>query len=173
MPSALTTIDDYLRTRPPEVRLVLDQVRRAIGRAIPGATEGISYQIPAYKLGTSPVVFFAGWTAHYSIYPATRSLVAAFSSELSPYSISKGTIRFPLDEKVPVRLIAKLAKFLYGEANLRAAAKKATNETSRAAAKKAPQRATKKTKPKKKARLASLKASKAKRKSTRPKRRTA
>jgi uncharacterized protein YdhG (YjbR/CyaY superfamily) len=132
-----STIDGYLKTKPAEVRLILAQVRRTIGRAIPKATEGISYQIPAYRLGTSPVVFFAGWKEHYSLYPASAALVAEFQAELAPYSISKGTIRFPLSEKVPAALIARLAKFLFREATLRAAAKKSRKKTS---TKKAPAR---------------------------------
>jgi uncharacterized protein YdhG (YjbR/CyaY superfamily) len=128
-----TNIDDYLKGKPLEVRLVLEQVRRAIGRAIPKATESISYQIPAYRLGTSPVVFFAGWKEHYSVYPASPALVAAFSHELEPYEVSKGTIRFPLDRKVPTGLISRLAKFLFREATLRAVAK----DQKKAAAKKA------------------------------------
>jgi len=142
MPKGPTTIDEYLKTKPPELRAVLSQVRRAIGRAIPRATESISYQIPAYRLGTSPVVFFAGWTEHYSVYPASAALVAEFQAELEPYSVSKGTIRFPLDRKVPTALIARLAKFLFSEATLRANAKKSRKKVGAktAPAKKAPAR---------------------------------
>lgn len=111
----------------------------------------MSYGIPAFKLGTSPVIFFAGWKAHYSIYPASAPLVAAFADELAQYSISKGTIRFPLDEKVPTALIGRLAKFLFQEATARVAIraqkkaqKKATKTprpTPRAPADKKPARA--------------------------------
>ena len=38
-------------------------------------------------------------------------LVAAFKKELASYKISKGTIRFPLSEPVPVKLIERIAKF--------------------------------------------------------------
>jgi uncharacterized protein YdhG (YjbR/CyaY superfamily) len=47
----------------------------------------------------------------YSLYPSTDRLVAAFKDELAPYEISKGTIRFPLSEPVPVKLIERIAKF--------------------------------------------------------------
>jgi len=124
MPKA-ASIDEYLRAKPPPVQRALAEVRRSIARAIPAAVEGISYQIPAFKLGTSPVVFFAGWTEHYSIYPASAGLVKAFSKELSPYSVSKGTIRFPLGEKVPTGLIGRLAKFLFQEAIEREVARSA------------------------------------------------
>lgn len=126
-------VEVYLTRQRPEVAQILGQVRRAIARAIPRAEESISYGIPAFKLGTSPVIFFAGWKAHYSIYPASAPLVAAFATELAPYAISKGTIRFPLDEKVPTPLIGRLAKFLFEEATVRAAirAQKKTNKSPR------------------------------------------
>jgi uncharacterized protein YdhG (YjbR/CyaY superfamily) len=58
------------------------------------------------------VIYFAGWKQHYSLYPANRRLVAAFKKELAPYEVNdKGTIRFPLDEPVPVKLIEAIAKF--------------------------------------------------------------
>lgn len=146
-------VEVYLKRQRPEVVQVLGQVRRAIARAIPRTEEGISYGIPAFKLGTSPVIFFAGWKAHYSIYPASAPLVAAFSTELAPYAISKGTIRFPLDEKVPTALIGRLAKFLFAEATVRAAiraqkkAKKTSQPTPSATAGKKPSRPRKSARP--------------------------
>jgi uncharacterized protein YdhG (YjbR/CyaY superfamily) len=71
----------------------------------------ISYQIPAYKLHGRPVLFFAAWKEHYSLYPSNARLVAAFKDQLSKYEISKGTIRFPLSDGVPVTLIERIARF--------------------------------------------------------------
>ena len=85
----------------------------------------ISYQIPAYKLHGRPVLYFAGWKQHYSLYPSTAHLVAAFKDDLAPYEISKGTIRFPLSEPVPVRLIGGIAKFRAKEVAEREKAKAA------------------------------------------------
>jgi uncharacterized protein YdhG (YjbR/CyaY superfamily) len=50
------------------------------------------------------------------LYPAGERLVAAFKAELASYKLSKGTIRFPLSEPVPVRLIERIAKFRAKEA---------------------------------------------------------
>ena len=81
-------------------------------KALPRAEEVISYQIPAYKLNGRVVIYFAGWKEHYSIYPAQRRLVAAFKERLAPYEVNnKGTIRFPLSEPVPARLIEDIARF--------------------------------------------------------------
>jgi len=89
---------------------VLERVRTIIRKAIPPADEVISYQIPAYKLAGRMVIYFAGWKHHYSIYPATSSLVAALNQELASYEVSKGTIRFPMSENVPATLIGRIAK---------------------------------------------------------------
>jgi len=109
------SVDEYLATLPEATRRALERVRAAILEAVPHLEEGISYQIPTYKLRGARVIYFAGWKEHYSIYPATATLVAAFKDDLAPYKVEKGTIRFPL-AKVPVTLIAQLAKHLASEA---------------------------------------------------------
>ena len=106
------SVDEYIVTKPENVQHVLERVRRAIRKALPKAEEVISYQIPAYKLDGRTVIYFAGWKEHYSIYPATARLVAALRDELAPYEVNnKGTIRFPLTGRIPVRLIGDIAKF--------------------------------------------------------------
>ncbi|OLC50044.1 MAG: hypothetical protein AUH43_06070 [Acidobacteria bacterium 13_1_40CM_65_14] len=104
------SVDDYIASHPKAVQRVLKRVRSTIRKAVPEAEEAISYQIPAYKLHGRPVLYFAGWSQHYSLYPSTDPVVAAFKEELQPYEISKGTIRFPLSEPVPVKLIDGIAK---------------------------------------------------------------
>ena len=105
------SVDEYIASRPEAIHDVLERVRDVIRKALPGAEEVISYQIPAYKLYGRVVLYFAGWQNHYSIYPATEPTVAAFKDELAGYELSKGTIRFPLSQPVPVRLIGRIAKF--------------------------------------------------------------
>jgi uncharacterized protein YdhG (YjbR/CyaY superfamily) len=105
------SIDDYIASRPEAEQRVLERVRKIIRKALPGANEMISYQIPTYKLHGRPVLYFAGWSQHYSLYPSNDRLVAAFKDQLAPYEISKGTIRFPLTEPIPVKLIENIAKF--------------------------------------------------------------
>jgi uncharacterized protein YdhG (YjbR/CyaY superfamily) len=117
------SVDAYLAKQPEDVQPTLRRVRGAILRAVPRAEEVISYQIPAYRLPEGPVLYFAGWRRHYSLYPATDKVVRAFRGELAPYAIRKGTIRFPLSEPIPVRLIGRIAKFRAKEAATRARAK--------------------------------------------------
>jgi uncharacterized protein YdhG (YjbR/CyaY superfamily) len=104
-------VDEYIAAQPEAGQAVLGAVRSAIRKALPKAEEVISYKMPAYKLKGAVVLYFAGWKQHYSLYPAGDRLVAAFKNELTPYKISKGTIRFPLGKPVPVKLIERIAKF--------------------------------------------------------------
>ena len=111
MKTDFKSVDEYIASQPEAVQEILGRVRSAIREAVPRAEEVISYQIPAYKLHSGPVLYFAGWKQHYSLYPASERVVAAFKDELAPYEVSKGTIRFPLSEPVPVKLIGRIAKF--------------------------------------------------------------
>ena len=104
------SVDEYIASQPEAVQGVLKRVRSIIRKAVPGVEEMISYKIPTYKLHGGPVLYFAGWTQHYSLYPATDRVVAAFKNDLAPYEVSKGTIRFPLSGPVPVKLIERIAK---------------------------------------------------------------
>src|SRR5574341_2143151 len=98
------SVDEYIASQPEAVQGVLERVRSTIRKALPGAEEMISYNIPTYKLHGRPVLNFAGWKQHYSLYAATGQVKAAFNDDLAPYEVNKGTIRFPLSEPVPVKL---------------------------------------------------------------------
>ncbi len=127
--SGFKSVDHYLASHPMETQVVLQRVRQILGKAVPGAEEVISYQIAALKKDGTYVVYFAGWKKHYSLYPVGASVGAAFKAELAPYERSKGTVRFPLSEPVPAKLIAGIAKALAKEASARAMAKRARGKT--------------------------------------------
>jgi uncharacterized protein YdhG (YjbR/CyaY superfamily) len=118
------SVDEYIATHLADAQAILQRVRGAIRQALPGAEEAISYQIPTYKQDGAYVVYFAGWKQHYSLYPATARLVAALGDDLAPYEVNKGTIRFPLRQPVPAKLIGRIAKLLAKEAAERARAKR-------------------------------------------------
>jgi uncharacterized protein YdhG (YjbR/CyaY superfamily) len=122
------SVDEYIATHPKSVQPVLRRVRRAIRKALPKAEEVISYQIPAYKQAGGRVVYFAGWKEHYSLYPASAPLLAAFGRDLARYKVQKATIRFPLSEPVPSKLIERVVQFLAKEMAARAKAKLAARK---------------------------------------------
>jgi uncharacterized protein YdhG (YjbR/CyaY superfamily) len=104
-------VDEYISAQPESAQAVLQLVRSTLRKALPGAEEVISYKIPAYRLRGGMVLYFAGWKQHYSLYPAGERMIAAFQNQLAAYKVSKGTIRFPLSEPVPVKLIERIARF--------------------------------------------------------------
>lgn len=111
-----TNVDEYISAQPETAQVALQLVRSTLRKALPEAEEMISYKIPAYRLHGGILLYFAGWKQHYSLYPAGEPMVAAFKDQLASYKVSKGTIRFPLSEPVPVKLIERIAKFRGEEA---------------------------------------------------------
>ena len=106
-----TSVDAYIAAQPGPAQAALEQVRSTIRKALPRADEVISYQIPTYKVAGGVVLYFAGWKQHFSLYPATKRVLAELGDALAPYEVNdKGTIRFPLSGPVPERLIARIAK---------------------------------------------------------------
>lgn len=104
-----TNMDGYLAMVPGEARAALQRLRRIIQAAAPGATETISYGMPAFRYHGA-LVAFAAFKDHCSFFPMNASLVAAHQRELAPYSTSKGTIRFPANKPLPATLVTKLVK---------------------------------------------------------------
>jgi uncharacterized protein YdhG (YjbR/CyaY superfamily) len=103
------SVDEYLAGVPEPARSTLTKMRAAIRSALPpGATETISYRIPAFK-HKEVLVWFAAFSDHCSLFP-TASVIAAFKNELKGFSTSKGTIHFPVDKPLPTALVKKLVK---------------------------------------------------------------
>ena len=111
MADKFATVDDYISSFPSDVQIVLEEVRRTIHSAVPGAEETISYQIPTITLGGKSLVYFAGWKQHISVYPLPE-MDQDFEQEIAPYKAGKGTLRFPLGEPMPHQLIKKLVTLL-------------------------------------------------------------
>jgi uncharacterized protein YdhG (YjbR/CyaY superfamily) len=111
--AGFTSIDEYIATFPEETQKILQELRAAIKAAAPGAEEKISYQMPAFALN-GILVYFAALKNHIGFYP-TSSGTQAFKQDLSMYEGSKGSIKFPIDQPLPLDLISKIVKFRVAE----------------------------------------------------------
>jgi uncharacterized protein YdhG (YjbR/CyaY superfamily) len=124
--SGFRSIDEYIGTFPEETRALLEQVRSAIKAAAPGAEERISYGMPAFALNGT-LVYFAAWKKHIGLYPSSSGVPEAFNDELSKYEGSKGAIRFPSDQPLPLELIRRIVQYRVSE-NLNRAAEKGSKK---------------------------------------------
>ena len=109
------TIDAYLAAIGDDKRAALEQLRKTIRAAVPGAEECISYQLPAFRLDGKPLVLFGATATHCAFYPGSGTAVEAHRDELKGYSTSKGTIRFQPDKPLPASLVRKLVKYRIAE----------------------------------------------------------
>jgi uncharacterized protein YdhG (YjbR/CyaY superfamily) len=100
----------YLAAQPARARRLLNGIRDAVKDAVPQAVDGFTYGIPGFRLDGRPLLWYAGWAQHVSLYPMTGGLKKSLAPQLAKYEMSKGTVRFPLDKPVPIRLVRQLAK---------------------------------------------------------------
>lgn len=108
-----TNIDEYISMFPEQVQRLLQQVRAAIRKAAPEATEKISYGIPTFYLSGN-LVHFGAYKNHIGFYPSPAGL-NVFKKELAIYKGSKGSVHFPLDMPIPVDLIKKIVTIRVGQ----------------------------------------------------------
>jgi uncharacterized protein YdhG (YjbR/CyaY superfamily) len=101
-------IDEYIAGFPRDVQKILEQIRRTVRRAAPEAEEAIKYQMPTFVLDGN-LIHFGAFKNHVGLYPVPRG-VEGFE-ELSRYEGEKSTVRFPLDQPMPLDLISRVVKY--------------------------------------------------------------
>ena len=111
--SGFNSIDEYIATFPQDIQKILQELRATIKAAAPDAEEKISYQMPTFFLNGN-LVHFAAFKKHIGFYP-TPSGIEAFKKELSVYDGAKGSVQFPIDEPMPLKLISRIVKFRAAE----------------------------------------------------------
>jgi uncharacterized protein YdhG (YjbR/CyaY superfamily) len=106
----------YLASQPATHRAALRTIRATIRATAPKAVEHFSYGIPGFRLDGRPLVWYAAFKQHVSLYPVTAPIRRALANDIEGYTTSTGTLRLPLDEPMPVALIKKIVKVRAREA---------------------------------------------------------
>jgi uncharacterized protein YdhG (YjbR/CyaY superfamily) len=78
--------------------------------------------MPTFVQGKN-LVHFGGYKDHIGFYP-TPTGTEQFQQEIARYKFSKGTIRFPLDEPLPLDLVRRITAFRVAEVEAELAAKR-------------------------------------------------
>jgi len=104
------SVDEYIASFPKETQEALEKVRALIKTIAPDAIENISYQIAAFRVNGKNFVSIAGWKEHISMYPIPAGS-EVFNKQIAKYTSGRGTLKFPLDEPLPLKLIEKAIKY--------------------------------------------------------------
>ena len=89
-------------------------VRKTHHSLAPNAKEKISYQMACFELNGKNLIHFAGWKKHVSLYPIPAGS-EAFNRQVSKYVDGKGTVKFPLNKPLPMKLIERAIKYRLAE----------------------------------------------------------
>ncbi len=117
-------ISQYISRFPADVQARMEQIRTIIREVSPDAEERISYQIPAFHVNGSYLIYFAGFKNHIGIYPVPTE-VSELKEACSGYKTSgKGTIQFQHNKPLPLDLIRRITRYKLKENKDRAKAKK-------------------------------------------------
>lgn len=112
-------IDDYLATLDDTKRATLEQLRQDILSFIGDAEQGLSYGVPAFRLGGKVVAGFSAAARHLSYLPHSGSVLASMSpTDLEDYEWSKGALKIAVDRPLPRRLVGKLIAARRAEAGV-------------------------------------------------------
>ena len=115
------TVDEYIDSLPEHSATRILQIRNAVRQVAKNAEENISYNMPAF-FQNGNLVYYAAFKNHVSIFPHPAA-IEEFNKELKGFETSKGTIKFPNDQKLPITLIKKIVAFRVKENLAKAKAK--------------------------------------------------
>jgi uncharacterized protein YdhG (YjbR/CyaY superfamily) len=103
---ATEDVDSYLADLEEPKRATLEEMRRRILEAIPGAEQGLSCAVPAFKVGGRVVAGLAAFKPHVSYLPHSGSVLPAIREKTRGYT--KSALHFPVDTPLPRELVREL-----------------------------------------------------------------
>ena len=108
--AAAPRIDAILAGLPADQRAALEAVRASVRATAPDALDAFSYGLPAFRYLGRPLVAYAAFKDHCSLYPLAPAVIDAHRDRLADFELEKGTIRFTPDHPIPAGLVADLVR---------------------------------------------------------------
>lgn len=106
---ATAHIDAYLAALDPPFRNALAHLRATIRAAAPEAEEIITYAMPGIGWH-GPLVSYAAFKKHCSLFPMGTSVLAGMEAEIGQWRTSKGTLQFAPDDPLPDALVTRIVE---------------------------------------------------------------
>jgi len=101
-------VDAYLAVLEEPKQSTLRALRQTILAIIPEAEQCISYAMPTFKIRGKAIAGFAAFKNHLSYLPHSGSVIPELQSDLTQYTATKGSLRFPIDQPLPKAIVEKL-----------------------------------------------------------------
>jgi uncharacterized protein YdhG (YjbR/CyaY superfamily) len=107
----MQTVNEYLEGATDSQRKALENIRQLVKRLVPEAEETISYGVPTFKVQKKPLIYYAAFKNHMSIFPASDAMVEELGEELNTFRTSKGTMQFTESNQIPETLLEQIILF--------------------------------------------------------------
>ena len=105
-----TTVDDYFNGLSDDQRATVVTLRMDLHALLPHAVDGMSYGIPCVRVDGVPIVGYAAFTAHCSLFPHSGSVLSKISDIPTWCEAQRGTLRYPIGKRLPKRLLTEILK---------------------------------------------------------------
>lgn len=101
----MSEVDEYLKKVDPAQRKELERIRKIVKKIAPDAEEVISYRVPTFKYNKKPLLYYAAFKNHMSLFPGAP---LRLKDKLEGYKLRKGTIQFTVEKPLPESLIKEI-----------------------------------------------------------------
>ena len=98
----------YLEELEPDVAAVLGAIVARAAVLVPDADEGRTYGMPGLVYRGRPLLSVRQTREHLGYYPFSPAVVDAVAPELPDFSLSKGTVRFSVDQPLPPAIVDRM-----------------------------------------------------------------
>jgi uncharacterized protein YdhG (YjbR/CyaY superfamily) len=103
-------VDDYLGSLDPTTAAAFERIRQLVLEVAPAVEQGTSYGMAALKYEGRPLLGFRAAKRHLSVFPVSTEVVDGVTGQLRGFELSKGTIRFTVEQPLPDDVVRELAR---------------------------------------------------------------